>query len=168
MGIDVNDRLATLEAGMAELRAKDGMWHAVTRYARGIDEHDQSALEDVFTHDAVSQTIPWTDRLLEGRELVLKASRNYQATFKHPRRFITNEQFALVEATEGTGWANWFVVQARAGESYYGWGTYDWSFRLEDATWRISRMIITVECMTTLERGWSEAVARVMDFPTRD
>lgn len=66
-----------------------------------------------------------------------------------------------------TGYANWFVVQSREGEAYYGWGWYDWEFRAETGIWKISKMMIHVECMTTLRRGWGMLDNRVVPFPQR-
>lgn len=159
-------RLEALEYQQVQLRARQEIWHTITRYARGIDEQRQDDLELIFTEDVVSQTHPWS-RLLEGRTLVLKAFYNYRKTFQHPKRFITNEQIEVEDDGTAIGWANWFVVQARDGESYYGWGTYDWEFRYEDRIWKISKMIITVDCMTTLEHGWGDLESHVVSFPSR-
>ena len=164
--MDVEDRLAVLEREQAALRARQAIWETITRYARGIDEQRSEDLEAIFTEDTVFQTLPWS-RPLQGKAIVLKAFRNYRNHFQNPRRFITNEQLNVHRETFATGWANWFVVQGRDGESYYGWGTYDWEFRFEEEVWKISKMIITVECMTTLERGWGELEERVVAFPSR-
>jgi 3-phenylpropionate/cinnamic acid dioxygenase small subunit len=160
-------RLTALEKQYSRLQARHDIWHTITRYARGIDEQRQDDLEEIFTDDVVSQTHPWTQRLLVGKPLVLKAFRNYQRAFQHPRRFITNEQIQVNDDSTATGYANWFVVQSREGQSYYGWGCYDWEFRHEDGLWKISKMIITVECMTTLERGWGMLEERIVSFPSR-
>ena len=65
--------------------------------------------------------------------MVVKAFRNYRRAFQHPKRFITNEQIDVHDDGTATGWANWFVVQGYNGQSYYGWGMYDWTFRLESS-----------------------------------
>ncbi len=156
----------TIEARLAMLEHRQEIWHTITRYTRGIDEQRPEELEAIFTEDVVSQTHPWSRRL-EGKALVVKAFRNYQRAFQHPRRFITNEQIEVQNESTATGYATWFVVQAREGQSYYGWGTYDWDFRREDGLWKISKMIITVECMTTLDRGWGMLEERVASFPSR-
>jgi hypothetical protein len=71
----------------------------------------------------------------------------------HSRRFITNEQIHVNNDGTATGYANVFVVQASDGQSYCGWGSYEWEFRYVDAMWKIGKMTIRVDCMTTLERG---------------
>ena len=102
-----------------------------------------------------------------GKAIALKALRNYRRVFQHPRHFITNHQLAINDDGTATGYANWFVVQSREEQSYCGWGSYDWEFRYEDGLWKISRMLITLDCMTTLERGWGMLAERILPFPPR-
>ncbi|GIX47605.1 MAG: hypothetical protein KatS3mg131_1816 [Candidatus Tectimicrobiota bacterium] len=165
--MSLDARLAALERELARLKARQEIWHTITRYARGIDEHRPQELEAIFTEDAVLQTHPWNPRPLVGKALVLKAFRNYQRAFHNPRRFITNEQIEVRDDGTATGYANWFVVQASEGQSYCGWGSYDWEFRYQDGQWKISKMVVTVDCMTTLERGWAMLQERVLPFPPR-
>ena len=40
--------------------------------------------------------------------------------------------------------------------------------RYKDGLWKISRMLITLDCMTTLERGWGMLAERILPFPPRD
>jgi len=162
----LEERIEALERRQNLLRARQEIWHTITRYARGIDEMRPEELEAIFTDDAVSQTHPWTRRLA-GKALVVKGFRNYQRTFQRPRRFITNEQIHVNDDGTAMGFANWFVVQSHEGKSYYGWGSYDWKFRYEDRSWKISEMIVTIDCMTTLDRGWGMLEDRVMPFPPR-
>jgi hypothetical protein len=56
-------------------------------------------------------------------------------------------------------------VQSRDGQSYCGWGSYDLAFRRQDGLWKISKMIITLDCMTTLERGWGMLEDRILSLP---
>jgi len=164
--MNIEQRLDALERRQSALISRQEIWHTITRYARGLDDRRPEELEAIFTDDVVSQTRPWS-LLLEGKALVLKAFRNYQRAFQNPRRFITNEQIHVHDDQTAAGYANWFVVQSREGQSYYGWGAYDWDFRYEQQVWKISRMILTVECMTTLERGWGMLENRVLPFPPR-
>ncbi len=159
-------RLAALEQQWARLNAQHEIWHTITRYARGIDEQRHDDLAQIFTEDVVMQTYPWNPRPIVGQALVLKAFRNYQHVFQHPRRFITNAQIQVHDNGTATGYANWFVVQTHAGDSYCGWGCYDWEFRQENGNWKISKMVVRVDCMTTLERGWGMLTQRVLPFPS--
>ena len=161
-------RLATLEQQQALIQARQDIWQTVARYARGLDEQRDADLAEIFTDDVVLQTEPWTQRPLVGKALALKAFRNYRWAFQHPRRFITNHQLDVHDDGTATGYANWFVVQAREEQSYCGWGSYAWDFRYEDGLWKISRMLITLDCMTTLERGWGMLDERIVPFPPRE
>lgn len=165
--MSVELRLAVLERQTARLQAQQDIWYTITRYARAIDEQRQEELERIFTDDAELQSLPWSTRPVIGKAVVIKAFRNYQRAFHHPRRFITNEQINVSDDGTATGYANWFVVQAREGQSYCGWGYYEWEFRLEDDIWKINKMVIALDCMTTLEQGWGMIEERILPFPAR-
>ena len=165
--MDLEGRLATLERQQALVQARHDIWQTITRYARGIDEQRDEDLAAIFTDDVVLQTQPWTQRPLVGKVLALKAFRNYYQAFQHPRRFITNHQLSVNDDGTAAGYANWFVVQSREEQSYCGWGSYEWEFRCEGGLWKISRMLVTLDCMTTLERGWGMLAERILPFPPR-
>jgi 3-phenylpropionate/cinnamic acid dioxygenase small subunit len=160
-------RLAALEQQQALIQARQDIYQTIACYARAIDEQRDSDLEVIFTEDVILETQPWTQRPLHGKALALKAFRNYRGAFQHPRRFITNHQIGVNPDGTATGYANWIVVQARADQSYCGWGSYEWDFRCEDGQWKISRMLIILDCMTTLERGWGMLTERIVPFPPR-
>ena len=164
----LEERLEKLEASHRVLQAKEDIRHLITRYARAIDENVETDIVDIFTEDASSQSLPWgAGRMQDGRDRVVRSFTNYIATFEKPRRFIVNEQIEVTGERTATGWANWFVVQSFKGDSYYGWGFYEWDFKLcDDDIWRFSKFIINLESMTTLDRGWGDLSKRVMDYPT--
>ena len=166
--MDLEARLAALERQQVFVQARHDLLQTIARYARGIDEQRDEDLAAIFTEDVVLQTQPWTQRPLVGKALALKAFRNYRRAFQHPRRFITNHQLAINDHGTATGYANWLVVQAREDQSYCGWGSYEWEFRYEEGLWKISRMVITLDCMTTLERGWGMLADRILPFPPRE
>src|SRR5216683_2909589 len=122
-------RLATLERQQILIQARQDLWQTIARYARGIDEQRDDDLADLLTDDMVLQTEPWTQRPLVGKALALKALRNYRRAFQCPRHFITNHQLSINDDSTATGYANWLVVQSREGQSYCGWGSYEWDFR---------------------------------------
>ncbi|MBM3223637.1 MAG: nuclear transport factor 2 family protein [Candidatus Tectomicrobia bacterium] len=166
--MNIEARLAALEQQQALIQARQDILQTIARYARGIDEQLDAELAAIFTDDVVLQTKPWTQRPLHGKALALKAFRNYRWAFQQPRRFITNHQITVHDAGTATGYANWIVMQARDAQSYCGWGSYDWTFRQEDGLWKISSMLITLDCMTTLERGWGMLAERILPFPPRE
>src|SRR5215471_10711370 len=165
--MQLEQRLATVERQQSLLQDHNDIWQTIARYARGIDEQRHDDLAEILTDDVVLQTQPWTQRPLVGKAIALKAFRNYYRAFHCPRHFITNHHVAIGDGT-ATGYANWFVVQAREAQSYCGWGSYEWEFRCEDGQWKISRMLIALDCMTTLERGWGMLVDRIVPFPPRE
>jgi 3-phenylpropionate/cinnamic acid dioxygenase small subunit len=165
--MDVDTRLAALERQQNLLQARQDLWQTIARYARGIDEQREEDLAAIVTEDVVLETQPWTQGPLVGKALALKALRNYRRAFQCPRHFITNHQCAVNDDGTATGYATWFVVQAREEQSYCGWGSYEWAFRYEGGLWKISRMLVMLDCMTTLERGWGMVAERILPFPPR-
>jgi ketosteroid isomerase-like protein len=156
-----------LQKQHALLQARHDIWHVMTRYARGLDEQRQEDLEAIFTDDVEFVTFPWSQHAAIGKDVALEALRNYRRTFHHPRRFITNEQIQVNDDGTATGYATTFVMQAHAGQSYCGWGYYEWEFRYVDARWKIRKMTTVIDCMTTLERGWGMMDERVLPLPPR-
>ena len=166
--MDLEGRLAPLERQQTLFQARHDLWQTITRDARGIDEQRDKELAASFTDDVVRQTQPWTQRPLAGKVLARKAFRNSCRAFQHPRRCITNHQLSINDDGTASGYATWLVVQAREEQSYCGWGSYEWEFRCEGGLWKISRMSITLDCMTTLERGWGMLADRILPFPPRE
>jgi 3-phenylpropionate/cinnamic acid dioxygenase small subunit len=165
--MDFETRLAALERQQTLLQTRQDLWQTIARYARSIDEQCDDDLAELLTDDVVLQTQPWTQRPLVGKALALKALRNYRRAFQCPRHFITNHQLALNDDGTASGYATWLVVQSREEQSYCGWGSYEWEFRYEEGRWKISRMLVTLDCMTTLERGWGMLAERILPFPPR-
>ena len=161
-------RLATLERQQARIQARQDIWQTIACYARGIDEQRGDDLAEILTEDVMLQTQPWTQRPLAGKSLALKDLQNYRRAFQYPRHFITNHQLSINDDGTATGYANWFVVQSREEQSYCGWGSYEWDFRYEEGLWKMSRLLIILDCMTTLERGWGRLAERILPFPPRE
>jgi 3-phenylpropionate/cinnamic acid dioxygenase small subunit len=165
--MDFETRLAVLERQQTLIQARQDLGQTIARYARNLDEQCDDDLAELFTDDVVLQSQPWTQRPLVGKLLALKALRNYRRAFQYPRHFITNQQLTINNAGTASGYAAWLVVQTREEQSYCGWGSYEWDFRYEDGQWKISRMLIVLDCMTTLERGWGMLAERILPFPSR-
>jgi len=92
--MDLETRLAALERQQTLIQARQDLWHMIARYARGIDEQREDELAEILTDGVVLQTQPWTQGPLVGKDLALKALRNYRRAFQRPRHFITNHQLA--------------------------------------------------------------------------
>ncbi|MFT6583479.1 MAG: nuclear transport factor 2 family protein [Alphaproteobacteria bacterium] len=164
--MDFAQRLDRLESVQRQIIDREEIRRLISRYSRAIDEDIKSEQSAIFSEDVVSETRPWSaGREMRGKDAVLKSFQNYIATFANRRRFITNEQIDVTDENSATGWANWLVLHAHGDDSYCGWGVYDWGFARNDGVWEISRMIITVECMTTLKDGWSDAKNLIADYP---
>jgi ketosteroid isomerase-like protein len=155
----------TLEQRIAALEARAEIDRLITRYARAVDEDIDAELHAIYAEDAVSEIIPWSDKPAVGRAKVVASFRDYMSKFANRKRFIVNRVIDVTGDDTATGWANWFVMQAGAGESYVGWGSYDWQFRRNAGIWEITKMVITVDCMTTKDKGWADLESLVAAYP---
>lgn len=164
--MSLEEQVAALQRQVEELQAREDIRHTMAQYARCIDEDRFEELEKIFTDDATVQNFPWNQHPAEGKAKVMKAFRNYRQTFDHPRRYITNEQIRVHGDTASAG-ACWSVTQGYQGQSWYGAGTYEWDFRKEGGQWKISRFVIRIETMTTLEQGWGAPDGPVSSLPRR-
>lgn len=158
-------RIAKLEAGLRAIADRDEIDRLITRYARAIDEDIGAEIAAILTPDAALVIKPWIGEPVVGRDGVVASFKDYIGKFTNRKRFVVNRRIDLSGADHATGWANWLVTQARGGQSYCGWGNYDWEFRRDDGVWAIARMVITVDSMTTLEAGWANMDALVVAYP---
>ena len=161
------DRLTKLEAEVRVLKDKDEIWRLISRYARAMDEEIDDELAAIFTDDVAFETKPWSGGEQSGRDYVIRAFKSYQRRFGNRKRFIVNELIDVTGPDSATAWSNWLVLHANDGNSYAGWGSYDWNCRRVDGHWLFSKMVIAVDCMTTLEKGWGDAASLVAQYPDK-
>jgi len=156
-------RVAQLERRVTALESVEGVRHTLCDYARALDERRPELLDRIFTDDCHLVTIPWGADT-RGKARMLRAFERYWARFANPRRYYANEAIT-VDGETATAFTYWFVTQDDGDRSAIGWGTYDWVFRLEDGTWKISELVIRVLTMTTLDRGWAVPDRIMSPFP---
>jgi len=163
--VDLQERVTALEQRLNDLEAMEGIRETMSRYARAIDYAQYDELEAILTGDFIYQPGPWWPDQ-KGKENALNIFRNYRNTYQFPHRYIVNERIQ-VDGNTGTCFSYWLVVQSYGGQSYIGWGTYDLAFRLEDGIWKLAKMVIDIQTMTSLEKGWGMEQDRVASFPPR-
>lgn len=166
MTMTVDARLADLERRLAVLEGIEGVRRTLSLYARWLDENRPELFEQVFASDCHLKTVPWGADV-HGRERVRRGFGRYLARFQHPRRYYANEAIT-VEGETAKAFAYWLVTQEDGDRSVIGWGTYDWAFRLEDGTWKVTDLVITVLTMTTPDRGWAVPDKIMMPFERQD
>ena len=159
------ERIKDLERRLHNLEAAEGIRDTMGRYAKAIDYAQYDELESILADDVILKPGPWFEEQ-QGKENAINTFRNYRTTYQYPHRYITNERIK-VDGEHGTYISYWIVVHAYGGKSYIGWGTYDCIFRLEVGVWKIARMDIDIQTMTSLEKGWGMEEGRVTSFPPR-
>ena len=152
----MEERLRELEKEVRELRAREDIRQTVSRYAEAVDEKRRDVLAEIFAPEAVLAVTPW-DVLVEGREAVLGFFDTYWSRFQNPRRYYSNESIVL-QSDKAQASTYWQLLQEQDGKSILGWGTYRWEFRQEDKRWLITRQMVHILVMTSLEVGWATPV----------
>ena len=163
--MEIQNQIELLESRLHDLEAKEGIRDTVGRYAKAVDYGHFAELDLIFTDDIVFSIGQWREEQM-GKKHALQFIRDYLATYQHPHRYIANECIHI-DGEKGSYSSYFFVVQSYKGQSYIGWGIYDWLFRLEDGIWKIAKMVIDIKTMTTLEKGWGMEQDRVVPFPPR-
>ncbi len=162
--MELQERVMALEQRLKDLEAREAIREIMGHYAHGLDCEDWDELESIFADDVVMESKPSRPYPVKGRDNYMALSREHRANMKHTRRHIANEQITI-EGDSAKAQAYGFYILAHGGQSYIGFATYDWDFRLEKDAWKITYMKVTIHTMTTLERGWGMDEKRVLTFP---
>lgn len=149
----VEERLQALEAEVAALKGKDAVRHILARYAVGVDGKQPEVLQALFDEEAVLSIPNWNIEV-RGRHAVMAFFDDYWARFDSPRRYYANEDIT-VRGTHAEASMYWHVTQSRGDESVFGWGSYEWGFKYVDERWLITKEVVHILAMTTLENGWA-------------
>ncbi|MBA7687790.1 hypothetical protein ES703_96263 [subsurface metagenome] len=161
--MDLQERVATLEQRVSNLEAIEGIRNTISRYGRAVDYAQFDDLASILTDDVILQPGPWWEDQ-KGKEKVLSIFRDYRTTYQFPHRHAVND-LTHIDGKKGICSAYFLVMHSYHGNSYIGWGRYDWVFRLEEGIWKIAKMVINIETMTSLEKGWGMEQDRVIPFP---
>ncbi len=162
---DLEARVAALERRLATLEAVEGVRRTLSLYARAIDEHRPELLPQVFDAEARLVTVPWGADT-RGLAKLTRTFERYWARFQNPRRYYANESIT-VDGDRATAFSYWFVTQEDGDRSVIGWGTYEWTFRLDGDRWKATELVIRILAMTDLDKGWAGPGRLEMPFERR-
>jgi len=149
----VEERLAALEAEVLELRGKDAVRRILSRYAVGVDGKRPGILRELFDEEALLSIPNWNIEV-RGRDAIMAFFEDYWSRFDNPRRYYANEDIT-VAGSRAEAFMYWHGTQERNGESIFGWGSYDWGFKFVNDRWLITKEVVHIFAMTTLEAGWA-------------
>jgi len=164
---DLDQHIATLQARVRDLEAIEGIRDTIARYSWAVDTEDEAALADIFTEDATIWN-KWRDQTYSGRKAIVDFFHQHRAKFKFTNRMSNLNERIKVSDNIGKAEAYHLVMYTHGGESYIGWGTYEWDFRLENGVWRISKMLIKQSMYSTLKKGWGMETGRLITPPDLD
>lgn len=162
--MSTQDQVAALEKRVRDLEAIDGVRDTIARYSWAVDTEDWPGILDAFAEDAVIDN-KWRKKEYIGNQAILTFFQQHRARFRFTNRMSNlNER---IKVTGDTAKADSYalVMYTINGESRIGWGVYGWQFRREKTMWRITRLIIDLSLMTTLQRGWGMETGRVLEPP---
>ena len=147
---DLNARLAKLEAA-EEIRSLKA------RYAKACDVgYAPEAMRPLFTRDAV-----WSDvrgrftGTHEGIDAVCAFFAGAADTISWAGHYMIGPDIEVADDLEhATG--TWYLWQPCTinGEAAWISGTYADTYRVEDGVWKIARLELTLDTVTTFEDGW--------------
>jgi len=149
----VEERLTALESEIAELKGKDAIHHVLSRYAVGVDNKRPGILRELFDPEAVLSIPNWNIEA-RGRDAIMAFFEDYWGRFDKPRRYNANHDI-LVHGIHAEAFMYWHVTQERDDQSVLGWGTYEWGFKNVGDRWLITKEVVHILAMTTLEAGWA-------------
>jgi len=149
----VEERLLALEAEINELKGKDAVRHILSRYAVGVDSKRPELLQELFDTEAALSIPNWNIEV-RGRDAVMAFFDDYWARFDYPRRYYANEDIT-VRGHHAEAFMYWHVTQSRAEQSVFGWGSYEWGFKNAGDRWLITKEVVHILAMTTLDAGWA-------------
>lgn len=151
----LEQRLDVVEAELFELKSKDSVRHLLARYAVGVDDKRPGILRELFDDEATLSIPNWNIEA-RGRDSVMAFFEDYWSRFDKPRRYYANEDIT-VKGAHAEAFMYWHVTQERNGDSVFGWGSYDWGFKMVDGRWLITKEVVHILAMTTLDEGWAGA-----------
>jgi ketosteroid isomerase-like protein len=153
--MDIQEKVAALEKRIQELEAMEAIRNTIARYAWAVDKKDWTAMDAIFTDDAVVEN-KWRNETFRGKEAVLNFFRQHRATFTFTHRISTGNEQITVNGKSGLGITYCIAMIAYKDESYVIGGRYEWHMRYENNMWRIAKFVNEVPLMGSLEKGWGK------------
>lgn len=149
----VEERLAALEEDVRVLRGREAIRRVLSRYAVGVDGKRPEILRELFDGEAVLAIPNWNIEV-RGRDAIMAFFEDYWSRFDNPRRYYANDDI-VIHGMRAEAFMYWHVTQEREGESVFGWGSYEWGFKYVDERWLITKEVVHIMAMTTLDVGWA-------------
>lgn len=149
----VEERLTALEGDVADLTGREAVRRVLSRYAVGVDSKRPGILRELFDEEAVLSIPNWNIEV-RGRDAIMAFFEDYWSRFDNPRRYYANDDI-VVQGIYAEAFMYWHVTQERDGESVVGWGSYEWGFKSVEDRWLITKEVVHILAMTTLDAGWA-------------
>lgn len=162
--MSLEDRVAILEKEINRLKAIDGIRDTIARYSWAVDAEDYGEIDAIYTDDIVIDR-SWRDEYYAGKQAVLDFFHKHRAQVKFSNRMSNLNERITVDGDTAKANSYALVMYTYNGESYLGWGNYEWRLRHEKDMWRICRQTTRINVMTTLKRGWGMDSDRVLTLP---
>jgi uncharacterized protein (TIGR02246 family) len=147
---DIGARIAKLEA-VEEIRSLKA------RYAKACDiGYSPSAMAPLFTADAVWTEVTGRFGTHEGRDAICAFFGGVSSSISWALHYMIAPNIQVADDLQSaTG--TWYLWQpcTMDGEAVLLAGTYADTYRNEMGTWRISRMEVKLETITSLHEGWA-------------
>jgi ketosteroid isomerase-like protein len=162
--MNVEEQMIALMKRVENLEAIEKVRDVIAKYSWAVDTQNWGLLEAILTDDAVVQS-KWRDIDYVGKQAVVTFFQQHRKTFKFTNRMSNLNELITIDENTAKATSYCLVMYTVNGESRIGWGTYGWHLRREDGFWRMDKLVIRIELMTTLEKGWGMESDRILPPP---
>jgi hypothetical protein len=148
---DLSTRVAKLEA-IEEIRSLKA------RYAKACDDgYLPENMVPLFTEDAVWTDVTGRFGTHEGRQAVCDFFDGVSDSISWAGHYMIAPNITVNDDLE-TATGTWYLWQPCTidGEAIWLAGTYLDHYRKDDGVWKMSRLELTLEKMTSFEEGWAK------------
>jgi len=147
-----------LETRVAKLEAAEEIRSLKARYAKACDEgYQPAAMEPLFTKDAVWTDVTGRFGTHEGLEAICEFFGGVSDSISWAGHYMIGPNITVADDLENaTG--SWYLWQPCTidGDAVWIAGTYADQYRKDEGAWKMSRLELTVEKLTSFEEGWAK------------
>lgn len=149
--MDLSIRVAKLEA-VEEIRSLKA------RYAKACDiGYVPTEMVPLFTEDAVWSDVTGRFGTHEGRDAICAFFADVSSSISWAGHYMIAPDISVNDDLE-TATGRWYLWQPCTidGDAVWLAGTYADNYRKDDGQWKMSRLELTVERLTSFEEGWAK------------
>jgi hypothetical protein len=148
--------MSDLERRIAKLEAAEEIRHLKVRYAQACDRgYHPEDMVPLYTEDAY-----WTDvsghfGTYDGLEAICGFFSGVSSSMTWAKHYMISPVIEVADDVR-TATGHWYLWQSCTLDGQATWivGTYNDQYRNEDGVWKFSRMEVSFDTITPIDKGW--------------